>query len=191
MSALASPPWHAGAVDPAPPSDQGVAPPAQAAEPPDEAAALRAFFLGTSFFGGLEPKLAVRLSELFKEHRYPKGATVFAEGAAGKSMYIVRSGQLIVERRCSDGVEARLLMMRPGDFFGVTSLIEMEPRPFGCVAETDSVLYELTNAELYKLYKEDLKGYTLVLQNINRELCRKLRKAAQRIATLEDSLRKK
>jgi CRP/FNR family transcriptional regulator, cyclic AMP receptor protein len=103
-------------------------------------------------------------------------------------MYIVREGALIVRRHCGDGTQARLLMMRPGDFFGVTSLIEMEPRPFSCVAEKESVLYELTNADLYKLYKTDQKTYILLLQNIARELCRRLRKAGKRIANLEDAL---
>ncbi len=155
---------------------------------PEDPAKLRAFLSGTSFFGGLDPALAERLTALLKEHRYPKGAVVFAQGETGKSMYVVRAGELIVKRACSHGAEARLQMMRPGDFFGVTSLIEMEPRPFGCVAEKDSILYELTNQDLYKLYKEDLKGYVLVVQNINRELCRRLRKAAERISTLEDKL---
>jgi CRP-like cAMP-binding protein len=77
-------------------------------------------------------------------------------------------------------------MMRPGDHFGVTALIEMEPRPFCCIAERESQLYELTNADLYELYKRNSRAYLLVLQNINRELCRRLRKAAVRIATLED-----
>jgi len=79
------------------------------------------------------------------------------------------------------------LMMRAGDHFGVTALIEMEPRPFSCVAEKDSLLYELTNVDLYQLYKQDTKAYLLLLQNINRELCRRLRKAATRIAALEDA----
>lgn len=151
----------------------------------EDPAKLRAFLTGTSFFGGLPQDLVERVMALLKERRFAAGETVFAEGDAGRSMYLVREGELIVERRCSGGTEARLLMMRPGDFFGVTALIDMEPRPFSCVAERDSVLYELTNADLYKLYKEDLKGYVLVLQNINRELCRRLRKAAKRIATLE------
>ena len=157
----------------------------------EDTALLRAFLLGTSFFGGLPPDLADRVIALLKERRYAAGETVFAEGESGKSMYLVRSGELIVERRCSGGVEARLLMMRPGDLFGVTALIEMEPRPFGCVAERDSLLYELTNTDLYKLYKEDAKGYVLVLQNINRDLCRRLRKAAKRIADLEDLVRER
>lgn len=148
--------------------------------------ALTAFLLGTSFFGGLPAEVAGRVMALLKERRIAAGETLFAEGDSGRSMYLVREGELIVGRHCSGGTEARLLMMRPGDFFGVTALIDMEPRPFGCVAEKDSVLYELTNADLYKLYKEDMKGYVLVLQNITRELCRRLRKAAKRISTLED-----
>jgi len=31
-----------------------------------------------------------------------------------------------------------------------------------------------------------VKGYVLLLQNISRELCRRLRKAARRISELED-----
>ena len=147
---------------------------------------LRAFLMTTSFFGGLDPSVAGKVMAMLKEHRYAAGEQVFKEGDSGKSMYIVREGALIVGRHCKDGHEARLQMMRPGDFFGVTSLLEMEPRPFGCVAEKDSLLYELGNVDLYKLYKEDQKGYLLVVQNINRELCRRLRKAAMRISSLED-----
>ena len=149
---------------------------------------LQKFLSGTSFFGGLEAKLVELLAGMLKERRVAAGEVLFEEGDDGKSMYLVRSGALIVQRHCPDGTQARLLMMRPGDHFGVTSLIEMEPRPFSCTAESDSLLYELTNMDLYKLYKSDQKAYLLVLQNINRELCRRLRKAATRIASLEDAL---
>jgi CRP-like cAMP-binding protein len=149
---------------------------------------IEAFLRGTSFFGGLPPEVVSTLAGKLHERSVAKGETLFEEGQSGKSMYIVRSGELIVQRQAADGTQVRLLMMRPGDHFGVTSLIEMEPRPFSCCADRDSVLYELTNMDLYSLYKTDPKAYLLVLQNINRELVRRLRKAAQRIATLEDML---
>ena len=152
---------------------------------------LESFLATTSFFGGLSPELVAPIAAMLKERRVAAGEQLFCEGDNGKSMYIVRSGSLIVQRRCSDGTQARLLMMRQGDHFGVTSLIEMEPRPFSCKAESESVLYELTNVDLYKLYKSDPKAYVLLLQNINRELCRRLRKGAQRIAALEDALHEK
>ncbi len=154
-------------------------------------APLENFLMGTSFFGGLPQPVVSAIAGKLKERRVAPGEQVFAEGESGKSMYIVRSGELIVQRHCADGSQARLLMMRAGDHFGVTSLIEMEPRPFSCRAEKESLLYELTNMDLYALYKSDLKAYTLVLQNINRELCRRLRKAALRISSLEDSLHSK
>lgn len=152
----------------------------------EDPACLRDFLSGTSLFGGLESEVVDHVIALLKERRYEAGDVVFGEGDCGKSMYIVRSGELIVQRRCSDGIPARLLMMRAGDHFGVTALIEMEPRPFSCIAEKDLLLYELTNADLYQLYKQNSKAYLLLLQNINRELCRRLRKAALRIAVLED-----
>jgi CRP/FNR family cyclic AMP-dependent transcriptional regulator len=149
---------------------------------------LRGFLCGTSFFGGLPASTVEAILARLSERRIAKGETLFNEGESGKSMYIVREGALIINRHCTKTHEARLQMMRPGDFFGVTALIEMEPRPFSCVAEQDSLLYELTNSDLYALYKQDMKGYVLLLQNISRELCRRLRKAARRISELEDVL---
>ena len=149
---------------------------------------LTAFLAKTSFFGGLTPEVVGAVAGMLKEKRVSAGELLFAEGDTGKSMYIVRDGALIMKRHCRGGTDARLLMMRPGAFFGVTSLIEMEPRPFSCCAEKDSLLYELTNLDLYKLYKSDTKTYILLLQNIARELCRRLRKAGERIAALEDAL---
>jgi len=149
---------------------------------------LQEFLARTSFFGGLLPDVVAAVADMLKERRVAAGEMLFEEGDQGRSMFIVREGALIMRRHCDDGTQARLLMMRPGDFFGVTSLIDMEPRPFSCRAEKDCLLYELTNLDLYKLYKSDMKTYVLVLQNINRELCRRLRKAGSRIATLEDKL---
>jgi hypothetical protein len=49
------------------------------------------------------------------------------------------------------------------------------------------VLYELTARNLYTYYKADIHAYVMVLQNINRELCRRLRRDDNRIAVLADA----
>jgi CRP-like cAMP-binding protein len=61
------------------------------------------------------------------------------------------------------------------------TLIEMQPRSATVVAESDCSLLELRAADLYKLYKLDMKSYVLVLQNVNREICRRLRRTNQRL----------
>ena len=64
------------------------------------------------------------------------------------------------------------------------TLIEMQNRSATVVAESATVLYELTARCLYTYYKADIHAYVLVMQNINRELCRRLRRADSRIAEL-------
>ena len=101
-------------------------------------------------------------------------------------MYIVRSGELVKTQRGESGFPVKLMRFRPGDFFGETTLIEMQPRQFSVIAESAVSLYELTNMGLYQLYQKNVQAYVMVLQNINRELCRRLRKAEERITAYAD-----
>jgi CRP/FNR family cyclic AMP-dependent transcriptional regulator len=141
---------------------------------------LKAFLVGTPFFGGLSDGSLDILASMLVERRFDVGATVVAEGEPGRSMYIVRSGELVVSKVGDSGRAIRMAVLQPGDFFGEMTLIEMQNRSATVVAESPTVLYELTGRNLYTYYKADIHGYVMVLQNINRELCRRLRRADNR-----------
>lgn len=79
--------------------------------------------------------------------------------------------------------------LTPGDFFGEMTLVEMQNRSATVVAECPTVLYELTARNLYTYYKSDIYAYVMVMQNINRELCRRLRRADNRITELAEASR--
>jgi CRP-like cAMP-binding protein len=145
---------------------------------------LEDFLTRTPFFGGLPPETMDRVVKVLIERSHPAGSAVFREGESGKSMYVVQSGELIATRAGGSGGSVRLMRFCEGDFFGEMTLIEMQPRPFTVTAERDARLWELSNMDLYQLYRQDVKGYVLVLQNINRELCRRLRRAGNRITGL-------
>jgi len=146
---------------------------------------LKAFLLATPFFGGLsEASLDVLISMLV-ERRFDAGATVVAEGQPGRSMFIVHSGALVVSKLADSEHAVRIAVLEPGDFFGEMTLIDMQNRSATVVAESPTVLYELTARELYAYYKADIRAYVIVMQNINRELCRRLRRADDRIAELQ------
>ena len=147
---------------------------------------LEEFLSRTPFFGGLPARTMERLVGMLVERSYRTGTAVFREGETGNSMYIVHSGELIANQAGGSGGTVRLMRFFEGDFFGETTLIEMQPRPFTVLAERDARLWELTNTDLYQLYQKDVKGYVLVLQNINRELCRRLRRAGDRITEVAD-----
>lgn len=136
-------------------------------------------FLGrTPFFAGLWDRGLEWVARTLVARPFPAGSVVFREGEPGKSMFVVGEGELVART----GLACKLMRFGPGDFFGETTLIEMQPRPFTAEVTKDAVLYELTNTDLYRLYKEDVKAYVLILQNLNRELSARLRRAGDRIA---------
>jgi CRP/FNR family cyclic AMP-dependent transcriptional regulator len=90
-----------------------------------------------------------------------------------------------VSKRTDSGRVLQMSRLAPGDFFGEMTLIEMQNRSATVVAESSTVLYELTAKKLYTCYKADIHAYVMVMQNISRELCRRLRRADNRIAELQ------
>ena len=146
---------------------------------------LKAFLLATPFFGGLSDASLHLLVSMLVERRFDAGATVVVEGEPGLSMFVVFSGQLVVSKRRDSGAPLRMAGLEPGDFFGEMTLIEIQNRSATVVAESPTVLYELTARNLYTYYKTDIHAYVMVMQNINRELCRRLRRADNRFAELQ------
>ena len=148
---------------------------------------LKAFLVVTPFFGGLSDASLDLLVSMLVELRFDVGATVVAEGEPGRSMFIVHSGELVVSKLGESGRVIRMTGLQAGDFFGEMTLIEMQNRSATVVAESPTVLYELKARNLYTYYKTDIHAYVMVLQNINRELCRRLRRADNRVAALADA----
>jgi CRP/FNR family transcriptional regulator, cyclic AMP receptor protein len=146
---------------------------------------LKAFLLATPFFGGLSDASLDLLVSMLVERRFDADATVVAEGEPGRSMFIVHSGELVVSKLGDAGRVIRMARLEPGDFFGEMTLIEMQNRSATVAADSPTVLYELSARNLYACYKADIHGYVMVMQNINRELCRRLRRADSRIAELQ------
>ena len=147
---------------------------------------LKRFLVQTPFFGGLTDEALDRIIAMLKVRSYPEDSTIFVEGDTGAAMFIIQSGEVLLCRSGGSGLQVRLVRLEQGDFFGETTLIEMQPRPGTAHAETPVTLLELTNMDLYRLYREDVKAYVMVLQNINRELCRRLRTADGRITEIAD-----
>jgi CRP/FNR family transcriptional regulator, cyclic AMP receptor protein len=145
---------------------------------------LISFLLSSPFYGGLSEDAATFLTGLMTERCARAGEVLVREGEPGRSMFVVVEGVLHLCRAKPDGSLLKLRLLRPGDFVGTTALIEMEPRPFTVVVEKDARLLELCCQDLYKLYRHDLKAWSLVVMNINRELCRHLRSAGQLISKL-------
>ena len=118
---------------------------------------LKAFLVSTPFFGGLSDASLDLLISMLVERRFDAGVTVVSEGEPGRSMYIVHAGELAVTKLGNSGRVIRIGGFGPGDFFGEMTLIEMQNRSATVIAETPTVLYELTARNLYAYYKGDIR----------------------------------
>jgi CRP/FNR family transcriptional regulator, cyclic AMP receptor protein len=136
------------------------------------------FLLSIPLFGGLPETTMDRLLDMMQMRGHGVGDVVCKEGELGREMFVVRAGLVEVRKRSRDqGRETVLAQLKEGDCFGEMSLIDVQPRSATVFVQEPTELYVLTNMDLYQLYQQDLPGYTFLVQNICRELSRRLRRA--------------
>lgn len=145
---------------------------------------LKAFLSSIPIFGGLDDGTLNRVVAMLDEQKFTNGAVVCREGEMGRAMYVVGEGEVVVSRAGEDGTRVKMVRLGPGEFFGEIALIDPQPRSASVSVEKDATVYALTCKDLYALYREDMPGYVMVIQNLCRELARRLRRADARICEM-------
>jgi len=135
-------------------------------------------------FGALPERVLDELANELQVLELPAGSYVFREGEAGSCMYVVIQGDVEVLKKSRGGVDSRVAVLGPGDWFGEMSIIDVQPRSATVLTVSPSRLVKVTAADLDRLYRADVKAYALIVQNIARELSRRLRVADGILAEL-------
>lgn len=152
--------------------------------PPTDLAELRRFLPTIPIFGGIQGPTLDRIIEMLQVQDVEPGTRVCREGEPGRSMYVVQTGEVVVTRQSVPGINVKMMRMGPGEFFGELTLIDPQPRATTVTVVEPSRLLMLTGRDLVTLYREDVQGYVMVLQNLCREFSRRLRRADQRICEI-------
>ena len=154
---------------------------------PKDVADLLTFLPTIALFGGLEQKTLEKIISMMTVKELQAGDEVCKQGDPGRTMFVVRSGEAVVYRQSLPGPKrTKLIRMGPGEFFGEMTLIDVMKRSATVQIEKPTVLLVLGNKELYRLYNEDVAGYVMVLQNLCRELSRRLRTTNQKLTVLAE-----
>jgi CRP-like cAMP-binding protein len=101
---------------------------------------------------------------------------LFREGDKGDSMFVLEIGKVAVLKSW-EGEDYLLRTLREGDCFGEMALIDHCPRSASVRAVEDCSAIQISAANLYRLYAQDLKQFALIQMNMGREVCRRLREA--------------
>lgn len=128
-------------------------------------------------FGGLSDETLQVFGGALETVDVEPDAVVYREGDSGREMFVVLEGELEVIRQSKRKRDVTVLVVRPGDWFGEMSMLDMMPRSATVKAATKARLLRVTAHDLDVLYRRDLKSYTLLVLNISREMSRQRRVA--------------
>ena len=131
-------------------------------------------------FGAIQESTIEQLLQHAVVRDLTRGDTVFQEGELDTSVYIIEQGRVSVHRRW-EGKDYKLRELSQGDCFGEMALMDYKPRSASVVADTDCSLIQISAAQLGELYTQLPEQYTLIMMNLGREVCRRLKEADKRL----------
>lgn len=128
-----------------------------------------------SLFGGLDDTQLYSVFQMLETEHYRKGEFIFRQGDAPDHIRIVHTGRVrIVEE--VDGTPMELAEFDAGQCFGETAVIAIHPHTAGAVALEDCAMLVIPREKLFGLYHTDSKLFGMLMLNIAREACRRLKK---------------
>lgn len=142
---------------------------------------------GIPIFAGLQGEVLDDIAEHGERIEAEPGQCVVAEGEPGNAMYLVLKGRVGVEKQSPDGGVQRLALLERGDFFGEMSIVECMPRSASVRAVEPVVLFRVKASELLRIFHLWPDQNAILLLNIARDLCRRLRKMDQYFADTPDA----
>lgn len=128
-----------------------------------------------SLFGGLDDAQLYSVFRMLETEHYRKGEFVFRQGDAPDHIRIVRSGRVrIVEEVESTPME--LAEFGEGECFGEVSVIAIHPHTASALVVEDCDLLVIPREKLLASHHTDPKLFGMLILNIAREACRRLKK---------------
>jgi CRP/FNR family cyclic AMP-dependent transcriptional regulator len=97
-----------------------------------------------------------------------------------RSMFVLEKGKAAVLKSWH-GQDYLLQTLEEGDCFGEMAVMDHCPRSASVRAVEDCTAIQISAANLYQVYAQDLKQFALIQMNMGREVCRRLREANSRL----------
>ena len=124
----------------------------------------------------------------FRQSAYAPGDVIFKEKAAGDSLFIIVSGEVVIEKAMDEeGREFKTLaILAGGDFFGEMALIDGVARFAQARAASDTALYEVSRGQFFSFIKEHPETGIGIINEIMRTVFRRLQHTSSELTMLFD-----
>lgn len=128
-------------------------------------------------FSGLSEDALRTLTEHVRYLDFSPDDIVITEGTLGDTLYIIADGSVEVIKNLDRTDETALSKLKQHESFGEMSVIESVTRSASVRAlEEPTVLYSIHRSDLFRLFKLLPEQHSILIMNIARDLCRRLRR---------------
>jgi len=135
-------------------------------------------------FGGLEESLLVKISQHLVEVNFASGASIFLQGDAADSFYIVESGEVSILKILGGTREKLLAVIGPGSVFGEMAFFSDSPRTANAVSKTDTKLWKIEHAGFMDFIATEPKAGIKILSGLLRVSMDRLDHTSMELATI-------
>jgi CRP-like cAMP-binding protein len=156
--------------------------------PPKEKKAMVELLRALPAFEGLTTNELCQVDRMLHQRRYSAGETVFEEGMPGAGMYIVKEGEIAIDKKIDNKRSVHLADIQERNFFGELALLDEMPRSASCRAKRDTVLLSLCKPDLEKINERNPRLANTIITNVSRLLCKRLVKANENLEVLQGKL---
>ncbi len=115
------------------------------------------------------------LFTIIHNRSYLAGEYIFYQGDPGIGLYIIREGEVKIERKDESGDAIQLAYLKKGDFLGELALVDGEKRSASALAVTDVRLAVIFKPDLDEFIEEYPKKGIKILQGISHIMAGRLR----------------
>jgi CRP/FNR family cyclic AMP-dependent transcriptional regulator len=137
---------------------------------------LQKSLMSIPIFSGLSKRDFSLLLNLVHHRIYVADEYVFYQGDPGLGIYLIRDGEIEIQRTVKNGDTLSLANLSKGDFFGELALVDGEKRAASAIARTDTKLAVIFKPDLDEFIDKFPKKGVKILDGISKIIATRLRK---------------
>ncbi len=155
---------------------------------PTEKVDLQKSLLSIPIFSNLTRRELSMLMNIIHNRIYVSGEYIFYQGDPGLGLYIIRDGEVTIQRKKEDEEIISLASFTKGDFFGELALIDGEKRSASAVSSSDTRLAVIFKPDLDEFIENYPKSGIKILRGISEIIATRLRKLNEDNFNLQNKL---
>ena len=131
-----------------------------------------------SLFGGLLEEQIESIIPLLEKENFGPDEIIITEGKPNDKIYFLIEGQVMVSKG-----DITLSRFGEGEAFGEMEVLDVMPAVASIKALSQVTVMSMSNKALREIYKIDVKIFSLIIMNLARDLCRRLRSMDEKLAS--------